>query len=60
MARTAKLTDREVATTLDALAQTRDRLREAGLTGNECQAAFDKIAGLLEPRTNGLTLIAED
>jgi hypothetical protein len=51
---------RELATTLDALIMTRDRLREEGLTGNDCQTAWDKIASLVRPNTWGVAIRVAD
>lgn len=54
------LNDRELATTLDALAMTRDHLRAEGYTGNDCQTAFDKIASLVQPSTWGIKVTQAD
>jgi hypothetical protein len=56
---TTKLTDREVAVTIDSLVEMRDRLRDAGIPAPNVEAALEKIGGLLTPATSGLTLIAD-
>lgn len=54
-----RLTDSEVAVTIDSLSAMRDRLKANGVKSLNVEAALNKFCGLVSPDTDGLTISNE-